>query len=97
MKNPSKVMISDAELRERVKELIAQSLHLKLKDVVEGVSITQKLGADSLDIIQMLAAVEKEYKIAIDDEDELPKMDTLEGIIQVVKRYIAKKEKTPHE
>lgn len=57
------------EMQEKVKDIIAESLGVKRPDVVPTASFIDDLNADSLDIVELVMAMEKEFDIEIDDED----------------------------
>ena len=59
---------ADAVTR-RIKELIAESLGISRDEVVDEASFIDDLGADSLDIVELVMALEKEFNIEIPDED----------------------------
>lgn len=78
-------------VRKKVQQQIASVLNrkkvdIKAEDIREGVSLTLQLGIDSLDILQLVAGVEKEYKLRI-PEEELRAMDDLGAILKVVEKY----------
>ncbi len=56
-------------LAERVKSIIAEQLGVKLEEVGESSSFVDDLGADSLDTVELVMALEEEFKIEIPDED----------------------------
>lgn len=62
--------------REDLKDIIAAQLHIDPADIAENTSITDELGADSLDIVEMLLTLEERYGIVPDDE-EVIKVRTL--------------------
>jgi acyl carrier protein len=87
--------MSDAksEVRGTVQKLIADILARKKKPtdpskIVEGVSLTRDLGIDSLDILQLSAAVEKRYSIRFPQGD-LRRMDDLSGILEAIAKLRA--------
>ncbi len=61
--------MSRGELEEKVKDIIAESLGVKRPDVVSTASFIDDLNADSLDIVELVMAMEKEFDLEIDDED----------------------------
>jgi acyl carrier protein len=56
-------------LEAKVKELIVQQLGVSEKEVVPEAKFVDDLGADSLDLVELVMALEDEYGIEIPDED----------------------------
>ncbi len=54
---------------ERVKNIIAKQLRINAADISDDASILEDLGADSLDIIELLMTLEDETGIIIPDDD----------------------------
>ena len=54
---------------EKVKELIVEQLGVETGQVTEGAKFVDDLGADSLDIVELVMALEEEFSIEIPDED----------------------------
>ena len=57
------------ELLEKVKAVIVEQLNVEEDDVVEDASFVDDLGADSLDIVELVMALEEEFGISIPDEE----------------------------
>lgn len=53
----------------RVKELLADQLSLGLEDVRLESALTGDLGADTLDVIELIMAVEEEFELDVSDAD----------------------------
>ncbi len=53
----------------KVKEIIVDQLGVSADEVVENASFVEDLGADSLDLTELIMAMEEEFDIEIDDED----------------------------
>lgn len=53
---------------EKVRKLIAEQLNLKEEDVTPNSRIVEDLGADSLDMVEMLMTLEDEFNVVISDE-----------------------------
>ena len=54
---------------DRVKEIIAKELEVEPKDLTAEKKFIEDLGADSLDIVELVMALEEEFGIDIPDED----------------------------
>lgn len=75
------------EVRQTIADILARKKSaVKPEQITEGMSLTVRLGIDSLDILQLMATLEKKFKLRI-PEEELREMDNLGGIIKVVKRH----------
>ena len=55
--------------KERIFEIIAEQLNVNREDLAETTVLTEELGADSLDLFQIIMALEEEYNIEIPTED----------------------------
>ncbi|HVL40283.1 MAG TPA: acyl carrier protein [Fimbriimonadaceae bacterium] len=54
---------------ERVKKVTVEELAVKEEEVTESASFTDDLGADSLDVVELVMALEDEFSIDIPDEE----------------------------
>jgi acyl carrier protein len=77
-----------ADTQAKVRSIIAEQLGVKVEEVVDQASFTDDLGADSLDTVELVMALEEEFGIEIPDEDA-EKMRTVGDAM----RYIAEKSK----
>lgn len=57
------------DIAERVKKIIVDQLDVKLEEVTEEASFVDDLGADSLDVVELVMAFEEEFDVEIPDED----------------------------
>jgi len=57
------------EILEKVKVVIVEQLNVEEDDVVEDAAFVDDLGADSLDIVELVMALEEEFGVSIPDED----------------------------
>lgn len=73
----------------RVKDLIAESLGVNPAEVNPDASFIDDLGADSLDIVELVMAIEKEFGIEIPDEDA-EKISTVKDAINYISDKVAK-------
>ena len=54
---------------EKIQEMLAEALNLPVEKVTAEAKIVDDLGADSLDVVELLSRLEDEYGITIPDED----------------------------
>ncbi len=54
---------------DKVREIIAKQLGVKLEEVTPQATFVDDLGADSLDTVEIVMALEEEFKLEIPDED----------------------------
>ena len=71
---------------DRVRAIIAEQLGVKIEEVTDAASFIDDLGADSLDTVELVMALEEEFGIEIPDEDA-EKMTTVGDAV----KYIEKK------
>ncbi|MBN1871842.1 MAG: acyl carrier protein [Candidatus Omnitrophica bacterium] len=70
---------------EKVKEIIAEQLGVKKEEVTEEAKFIDDLGADSLDTVELVMALEEEFGIEIPDEDA-EKMVTVGEAIKYIEQ-----------
>ncbi len=70
-------------VQEKVKSIIAEQLGVKPEEVTEQASFIDDLGADSLDTVELVMALEEEFGIEIPDEDA-EKMSTVGDAIKYI-------------
>jgi len=76
-------MASAEEISEKVKSIIAEQLGVSLEEVQPTASFIEDLGADSLDIVELIMALEEEYDIEIPDEDA-EKIQTVQDVVSYI-------------
>ena len=57
-----------SDVLERVKKIVVENLDVEADKVVEGASFIDDLGADSLDLVELVMAFEEEFNIEITDD-----------------------------
>ncbi len=75
-----------ASIEERVKEIIVEQLGVESEEVTEEASFINDLGADSLDTVELVMALEEEFDQEIPDE-EAEKLDTVAKAIDYIKSH----------
>ena len=70
-------------VEERVIKMVAEQLGVKEDDIQTGSSFVEDLGADSLDTVELIMALEEEFDAEIPDEDA-EKIATVEDAINYI-------------
>ena len=73
---------------DRVKEIIAKELEVEAKQLTAEAKFIEDLGADSLDIVELVMALEEEFGIDIPDEDA-DKLKTVGDAMNYLKSHAA--------
>ena len=74
-------------LEQEVKELIAEIIEMEPNEIDADAHLVEDLGMDSMMALEILASLEKKYKIKLPEED-LPKITTVNRAIEVAKKYV---------
>lgn len=72
-----------ASIDERVKKIVVEQLGVKEEEVTNDSSFVDDLGADSLDTVELVMALEEEFNIEIQDE-EAEKITTIQEAIDFI-------------
>nr|VFK53988.1 MAG: acyl carrier protein [Candidatus Kentron sp. TUN]VFK56020.1 MAG: acyl carrier protein [Candidatus Kentron sp. TUN]VFK56690.1 MAG: acyl carrier protein [Candidatus Kentron sp. TUN] len=75
-----------SSVEDRVKKIVADQLGVKEEDVVDDASFVDDLGADSLDTVELVMALEEEFSCEIPDE-EAEKITTVKAAIAYIKDH----------
>ena len=78
-------------VEEKIKSIIVDQLGVKAEEVTPEASFIDDLGADSLDTVELVMALEEEFGIEIPDEDA-EKMATVQEAVDYIKEKVEKKE-----
>jgi acyl carrier protein len=73
---------------DKVKSIIAEQLGVKIEEVTPEASFIDDLGADSLDTVELIMALEEEFNVEIPDEDA-EKMTKVSDAIKYVEEKAA--------
>ncbi len=72
---------------EKIKEIIADQLGVELEKITPEAKFVEDLGADSLDVVELIMAFEEEFGIEIPDEDA-EKIQTVGDVINYLKEKV---------
>jgi acyl carrier protein len=73
-------------VEKRVREIVAEQLERDVNDVKGESSFIEDLGADSLDIVELVMKMEEEFSIEIPDE-EAEKIKTVNDVVQYISAH----------
>ena len=76
-----------ADVAEKVKKIICEQLNVAEEDVVPTASFVDDLGADSLDQVELIMAMEEEFDVSISDEDA-EKIGTVQDAIDYINKAL---------
>ena len=68
---------------EKVKKLLAEQLNIGVEKVTMQSRVIEDLGADSLDVVEMLMVLEDEFNVTVTDEESL-KLKTVGDIVNLI-------------
>jgi acyl carrier protein len=77
------------EVEKRVREIIVEQLGVNEAEMAPGAKFVDDLGADSLDLVELVMALEEEYNIEISDEDA-EKILTVGDAIEYIQGHASK-------
>ncbi len=69
---------------EQIKKILAEQFSMNEDDITVDTSFTEDIGADSLDLVELVMALEQEFDIEIDD-DEVEKIKTVGDAVRYIK------------
>jgi acyl carrier protein len=87
-KLPAKGSVEMSETAERVKKIVVEHLGVEAEKVTEEASFIDDLGADSLDIVELVMAFEEEFGVEIPD-DAAEKITTVKDAIEYIDQHQA--------
>ena len=77
--------MSRADIEARVKEIIVEQLGVEEDEVTQEASFVQDLGADSLDNVELVMALEEAFNVEITDE-EAEKLQTVGAAVEFIEK-----------
>jgi acyl carrier protein len=79
--------VAKHSVQSRIVEIIANQLSLREDDIKEDSRFVDDLGADSLDIVELIMEMEEEFDIEIPDED-VEKMATVKDVLDYCAKVV---------
>ncbi len=76
-----------SSIEERVKKIVAEQFGVKEDDIQNSASFVEDLGADSLDTVELVMALEEEFETEIPDEDA-ENITTVQHAIDYIERHL---------
>jgi acyl carrier protein len=74
------------DIENKIREKIAEQLGVATDEVTSEASFIEDLGADSLDIVELVMALEEEFNIEISDEDA-EKIRTVKDVVSYIEAH----------
>jgi len=78
------------KFEQEIREIIAEIIEKDSKDITLDAHLFEDLGADSMMALEILAAMEKKYRVVV-PEDKLPELTSLRKIMDLVESLTATK------
>lgn len=75
------------DILERLKNIVVEKLGVEESEIRPDASFIDDLGADSLDIVELIMAIEEEFDIEIPDEDA-EKLTTVGAAVEYIKNKL---------
>jgi acyl carrier protein len=76
-----------ADIEEKIRKIVCEQLDVPEEDVVTAAAFVDDLGADSLDQVELIMAMEEEFDLSIPDEDA-ENIATVQNAIDYVKKAL---------
>lgn len=72
---------------DKVRDLISKQLNRPVEEITEDKEVVKDLGADSLDVVEMLMSLEEEFNITVPEEDAV-NIKTVGDIVKLIDEKI---------
>ncbi|MBP8674749.1 MAG: acyl carrier protein [Acetomicrobium sp.] len=79
------------EIKDKLKQIVIDRLDVDEDQITPDASFVEDLGADSLDIVELIMGIEEEFDIEIPDEDA-EKLTTVGGALEYIKSKLGMEE-----
>lgn len=73
-------------INDKVKEIISKQLSVDVKKISDSTNIAEDLGADSLDLVEILMSLEDEFGVSIPDE-AIPEIKTVKDVVDFIESH----------
>src|SRR2546425_9492533 len=83
------IFMAEKSIEEKVKDIIVEQLGVNPEQVTPQASFIEDLGADSLDIVELVMAFEEEFGVEVPDEDA-EKLQTVGDVIKYIEEKSSK-------
>ena len=74
---------------DKVKKLLAEQLNVDIEKITEKSNVIDDLGADSLDVVEMLMTLEDEFNVTVSDEESV-NLKTVGDIVKLIDSKLKK-------
>jgi len=81
--------MSEKSIEEKVKDIIVEQLSVNPEQVTPEAKFIEDLGADSLDVVELVMAFEEEFSVEVPDEDA-EKLLTVSDVVKYIEDKISK-------
>ena len=78
-----------ATIQDKVKSIIASKLGIAEDEITSDKNLTNDLGADSLDVVELSMELEREFNLKFEDTDT-EKIQTVEDLYKLIEEYTSK-------
>ena len=79
------------EAKKEVKALVSEIAEISIEDIRDEAQFAEDLGVDSMMALEIIAKIEKNYKIVI-PEEEIPTIRSLQDVYALLERSLKKKD-----
>ena len=73
---------------EKIKKILADQLDVDAEEMTADTKIADDLGADSLDVVELLMSIEDEFEVEIPDE-EIENLKTIGDVVEYIQNNMA--------
>ena len=77
-------MVTETEIIQRTNNVLEQYFEIAPERLVPGANIFQDFGLDSLDTVDLIVALQKEFDVTIRDDERIRQLSTLQSIYSFI-------------